>query len=277
MRSTADSSREARHQRQQPPLRPFTFLSQLATAALIIMCTSCGSSSSAVAPLPKLGVLSSISDGAALSNALQWTARPVGVAEANVARVEFVIDSRVRWTEKHAPYVFNGDGLKLFPWVLGQGAHRLEVRVITSSGQQATTAARVTVSVPVSVPGQLVGAYTRRVTTADIRRTQSFRYVSGVLPAGTWRLKIARDGVITFDDPQGSGGNEVFTATPDGRITLHGPAEWVLPPDRQGNFCGVEPVGTYRWVSRPTVLVLTTGHDRCADRNSMFAGNWTRR
>jgi hypothetical protein len=223
-------------------------------------------------------VLSSISDGAVLSNALQWTARPVGVADANVARVEFVIDARVRWTEQHPPYVFNGDGNELFPWVLGQRGHRLAVRVLTSSGKQANTSASVTVSVPVPVPTQLVGIYTRTVTAADIRRTRSFRHepVGQILPAGTWRLEIARDGVITFDDPQGSGGNEAFSATPGGAITLQGPANWLLPADRQGSFCGVEPIGAYSWVTHPGRLTLIPGHDRCADRNSMFAGDWKR-
>lgn len=245
----------------------------------MLMCASCGSSATAVPAPPTLGVLSSISDGAVLSNPLQWTARPVGAAGANVARVEFVIDARVRWTEQQAPYVFNGDGMQLFPWVLGPGAHRLAVRVLTSSGKQASTSASVTVRVPVPVPTQLVGTYTRTVTAADIRRTRSLRHepAGQVLPAGAWRLRIARGGVITFDDPRGGGGNEVFSATPGGAITLQGPANWLLPADRQGSFCGVEPVGAYSWATHAARLVLTPGHDRCADRNSMFAGDWKRR
>jgi hypothetical protein len=257
------------------PLRALAFLSPPAAAALTLICASCGSSTT---PKPALGVLSSISDGAALSNALQWKARPVGVADANVARVEFVIDARVRWTEQHPPYVFNGDGNELFPSVLGQGAHRLAVRVVTSSGKQASTSASVTISDPISVPPQLAGTFTRDVTAADVRRTQTFRHepADQVLPAGIWRLWIARRGVITFDDPRGSGGNEAFSATPGGAITLQGPANWLLPPDRQGSFCGVEPIGAYSWVTHAGRLTLIPGHDRCADRNSMFAGDWKR-
>jgi hypothetical protein len=259
-------------------LRAFTSLSPPAAAALTLICASCGSSATAVPAPPTLGVLSSISDGAVLSNALQWTARPVGVADANVVRVEFVIDARMRWTEQQAPYVFNGDGNELFPWVLGQGAHRLAVRVVTSSGKQTSTSASVTVSDPIHVPPQLAGTYTRDVTAADVRRTQSFRHepADQVLPAGTWRLRIARRGVISFDDPHGSGGNEAFSATPGGAITLQGPANWLLPADRQGSFCGVEPIGAYSWVTHAGRLTLIPGHDRCADRNSMFAGDWKR-
>ncbi len=257
-------------------MRAITILSPPAAAALMLMCAACGSSATAVPPT--LGVLSSISDGAVLSNALQWTARPVKVARANVARVEFVIDGRVRWTERHAPFAFNGDGGELFPWVLGRGAHRLAVRVVTSSGQQATTAAGVTVSVPVSVPTQLVGTYTRSVSPADVRRTRSLRHEPAdlVLPPGVWRLRIALSGVITFDDPRGAGGSEAFSATPGGTITLGGPANWLLPKDRQGSFCGVEPIGAYSWTAHAGMLTLTPRRDRCADRNSMFAGNWKR-
>jgi hypothetical protein len=256
-------------------LRALAFLSPPAAAALTLICASCGSSTT---PKPALGVLSSISDGAALSNALQWTARPVGVADPNVARVEFVIDARVRWTEQHSPYVFNGDGNELFPWVLGPGPHRLAVRVVTSSGKRASTTASVTVSVPVLVPSELVGTFTRDVTAADVRRTQTFRHepADQVLPAGTWRMQITRDGVITFEDPLASGGNEAFTATPGGTITLQGPADWLLPASRQGSFCGVEPIGAYSWVAHASRLTLTPRHDRCADRNSMFAGDWKR-
>jgi hypothetical protein len=259
-------------------LRAFTLLSPPAVAALTLMCASCGCGASAIPAPPTLGVLSSISDGAALSNALQWAARPVGVADANVARVEFVIDARVRWTEQHPPYVFNGDGNELFPWMLGQGPHRLAVRILTSSGKQASTSASVTVSDPISVPTQLVGTFTRNVTAADVRRTQTFRHepANQILPAGTWRLQIARDGVITFDDPHGSGGNEAFTGTPGGAITLQGPANWLLPANRQGSFCGVEPIGAYSWTAHAGGLILTPRRDRCADRNSMFAGDWKR-
>jgi len=158
------------------------------------------------------------------------------------------------------------------------GAHRLAVRVVTSRGEQTTTAASVTVSVPVSVPIQLVGTYTRWVTPADVRRTRSLRHepADPVLPAGVWRLRIALSGVITFDDPRGAGGNEAFSATPGGAITLQGPANWLLPPNRQGSLCGVEPIGAYSWIAHAGKLTLTPRRDRCADRNTMFAGNWKR-
>lgn len=135
-----------------------------------------------------------------------------------------------------------------------------------------------TVGATSPVPIALIGTFTRGVTAANVRRTQAFRHepADEVLPAGVWRLQIARDGVITFDDPDGSGGDEAFTATPGGMLILQGPANWLLPPDRQGGFCGLEPIGVYSWATGAGSLVLTPRRDSCADRNSMFTGTWGR-
>ncbi len=255
-----------------------TFRLLLAPAAATLVCASCGSGGPSTPARLTLGVLSSISDGAVLSNAVQWTATPVGVPDTDVARVQFIVDARVRWTERHPPYVFNGVGNELFPWALGPGEHRLAVRVVTRSGRSASTAAGVTVSGTPPVPSALIGTFARDVTAANVRRTQAFRHepADEILPVGVWRLRIARDGVITFDDPDGSGGDEAFTATPGGLLTLQGPANWLLPPDRQGSFCGLEPIGGYSWATGASSLVLTPRHDSCADRNSMFTGDWRR-
>jgi len=175
---------------------------------------------------------------AVLSNALQWTATPVGVPDTDVAGVQFIVDARVRWTERHPPYVFNGDGNELFPWALGPGAHRLAVRVLTRGGASGSTAAAITVSATPPVPIALIGTYKRDVTAANVRRTQAFGHepADEVLPTGVWRLLIERDGVITFEDPDGGGGDEAFTATPDGTFTLQDPANWLLPPTVKAAF-----------------------------------------
>jgi hypothetical protein len=224
-----------------------------------------------------LRVVSSISEGAALSTALPWTGTPAGVPISDVVRAEFVIDGRIRWTERKMAYVFNGDGDELFPWVLGAGAHRLAVRAVTRTGASASTAA-VTVAAPEPVPPELLGTFARRVTPANVRRTQALRREppNQVLPAGICRIRVAPDGVISLDDPQGSGANEAFTATLGGALALQGPANWILPTSRQSGFCEVQPVGAYAWSTRPRTLVLKALRDRCADRNSMFTGTWTR-
>lgn len=247
-------------------------------AAVLLLCAGCGSGARATKTTRTLRVVSSISDGAALSSAVSWTGTPAGVPVQAVDRIEFVIDGRVRWTEHRTPYVFNGNGDELFPWVLGAGAHRLAMRVVTRTGANASTAAAVTVAAPQPIPPEVLGTFTRRVTRADVQRTQAFRResVDQVLPAGIWRIRIAPDGVISFGDPRGGGGDEAFTATPGGTLALQGPANWILPPSRQGGFCEVEPLGAYAWSAVPRTLVLKPHRDRCADRNSMFTGTWKR-
>ena len=246
--------------------------------AIALPCAACGSGAGVTGAPEPLRVVSSISNGAVLSSAVSWTGTPAGVPSSQVDRVAFVIDGRIRWTEHNAPFVFNGDGSELFPWILGAGAHRLAVRVVTRTGASASTSAAVSVAASVPVPPDLLGTFTRRVTIADVQRTAAFRHepAGQVLPVGIWRIRIARDGVITFDDPRGGGGNEAFTATPGGMLALQGPANWILPPSRQGGFCATEPLAGYAWFAGPRTLVLKSLRDRCADRNSMFTGDWRR-
>jgi hypothetical protein len=225
-----------------------------------------------------LRVLSSITSGAVLSSALIWTAVPVGIAPSHVASLEFLIDGRVRWIERRPPYVFDGDGAELFPWLLGPGPHSLAVRVVSAAGTSASMSADITVAPQPPVPGDLVGSFTRTVTNRDVRRTARLRHkpADQPLPTGVWRLQIAATGVIGYDNPRGGAGNEAFVAAVNGTLALEGPASWLLPPARRGGFCAVEPIGSYTWITRGRTLVLTARRDRCADRNSMFTGAWRR-
>ena len=223
-------------------------------------------------------MLSSITDGAVLSDPVQWTARPVGLAGGDaIERVEFSIDGRLRWTERKAPYFFNEDHNRLYPWLLGRGSHRLAVRAVTVSGKTASTSSEITAHAD-QIPTVLVGTFTRQVSGRDVRRTQPFRNEPPnlILPQGIWLLHVASDGVIFFDDPKGSGGDEAFTALPDSTLIMQGPANWLEPTARQSNFCGVEPTGVYHWSAVDRTIVLKARHDSCADRNSLFAGVWKR-
>src|SRR5947209_8485695 len=248
--------------RKEPTMRTFTL--PAVGAVLLALISGCSSATGPKANSGKLGVLSSISDGAVLSDAVLWTARPVRVTDGGVSRVQFSIDGRVRWSSTTPPYAFglsDGDTAKrLFPSLLGHGSHKLAVRVVTVGGKIASSSAQITVANTAPVPTALVGTFTRKVTLADVGRTQAFRHEPAgdqALPAGTWRLHIARNGLISFDDPGGSGGNEAFTALPAGTLTLQGPANYLNPPDRQGSFCGVEPDGAYRWAAHGRSFALT--------------------
>ena len=266
--------------------RPRLPLALVAAATAAGLCAGCGSTQSTrtTSAAPKVHVLSSITNGATLADAVEWTAHPVGLTQGDrVQSVVFVIDGRALWRSREAPYIFGlqgeAAGERLFPWILGAGTHRFTVRATITGGRVVSTSAKARVQVTAEVPHDLVGTFTRTVTSRDIARTQRLRNEppDEVPPTGTWRLHIARDGLISFDDPQGSGGNEAFAARQSGALELVGPANWLNPPDRQGSFCDVEPDGAWRWVVHARTLRLTPVRDTCADRNALFGGVWIRR
>jgi hypothetical protein len=245
-----------------------------AATALALSLAGCGSSPGSQRAAPALRVVSSISDRATLVGALQWTAVPAGVRSADpVARVDFLVDGRQRWTDRHAPFVFNDDHNALHPWILARGSHRLAVRLVTTLGKTVGTASQVTVAPTRAVPSALAGRWTRRLTAADIRRT-----ARRTLPTGVWHARFAHDGVVFFAGPRGTGGTEAFTAIGTGLIALAGPVLWLAPEQRRGGLCDAERFAPYDWHVHGSALTLTTRHDsRCPNRAALFGGTWTHR
>jgi hypothetical protein len=97
--------------------------------------------------LPELRVSSSLRDGETVRGAVRWRVR---VAGAPARSVEFAVDGRVRWLERHAPYCFGGDRCL---WNVGgvePGTHDLRVRVTAADGRVATLDTRVNVLRPSS-------------------------------------------------------------------------------------------------------------------------------
>lgn len=88
-------------------------------------------------------VFSSIADGATLAGSIAWTATAVGVP----ATVEFLIDGISKWTERSAPYQFNGDPAGLLDTrTLANGAHALKVLVTYPDGTIGVAVLNVTVA-----------------------------------------------------------------------------------------------------------------------------------
>jgi hypothetical protein len=225
-----------------------------AATALAVSVVSCGTVSHPSA----LRVVSSISDHATLAVALHWTAVPAGVRPDDpVARVDFLVDGRRRWTDRHAPFVFNDDHNALHPWILARGSHRLAVRLVTKRGRTVGTASEVTVAPALPVPPALAGRWTRR------------------LPTGVWDARFAGNGVVFFAGPRGTRGAEAFTVIRTGLIALAGPVLWLRPKQR---LCAAERPAPYGWRVDGAALTLTTRHDsRCPNRAALFAGAWTHR
>ncbi len=81
-------------------------------------------------------------NNATISGSVQWRVELTGAAD----RVDFFIDGEPRWTERHVPYVFNGDSGALNTHELTDGSHVLKVVATKSDGTSETTQVTVTVS-----------------------------------------------------------------------------------------------------------------------------------
>jgi hypothetical protein len=229
--------------------------------ALIVAIAAAGCGSSRV--IPSLRVVSSISDGAALSEPVEWSALPVGVAPGDgIERVEFLIDGRLRWTDRIKPYFFNDDH-RLYPWTIGSGRHTLAVRIVTDRHERVSTSSQITVSGRPPAPAALSGTYVRRPTGASTKR-------------GAWRARFGRDGTIRYRNGSGTTGVQAFTAAADGVLTLDGSADWLDRTPRRGDLCPNTAVaGVYRWSVHDRVLELRARKEPCSARHTIFSGTWS--
>jgi hypothetical protein len=220
-------------------------------------------------PAKALSVSSSLKSGAVLTAALPWTA---DVAGGGVQSVDFLIDGKLVWTEKNAPYFFNDDGELLMPWLLGAGAHDLAVRATGTDGQAAQAVARVTTRGPSALPRGIVGTFTRTVTQADVDRTASNPgREAQTVPLGKWVMHL-QPGLLRFVDALGGGGGEAVGVT-SSNLRMFGSPNWILPPVERGGFCHAEPPVSFAWKHTGRLLQISGGGN-CADRDAVFVGMW---
>jgi hypothetical protein len=240
-----------------------------------LMSLACGAGQATPASAA-LNITSSIPEGSSLSQPVAWIATPSNII--GIDHVDFLIDGSVSWTEHKTPYTFNDDGNRLQPWLLSLGSHVLTVRAVTSSGAQASSTAHVTVTTGPQAPAALDLTFTRTVTAADVARVAAYRTAvdahAGTIPTGVWTAHFEPTGLLNFDDPNGSGGNEAFSATLGGLLNMDGPVNWRESTDRQGGFCAHEVPGQYHWSVAGRTLTITGDDRRCSDRDALFIGTW---
>lgn len=234
---------------------------------------SCGGStgdSAAPEPTPPPTVTSSLKPDMVLTAPLPWIAEVKG---STIAKVEFLIDGKILWTEHHAPYSFNDDGQLLAPWLLAPGVHELTARATNADGQTGDAVVRVTTQSPKALPSGLVGTFTRTLTQADIDRTaqEPGRMKGDPGFPGKWVMHV-KDGLLSFDDPMGGGGGEAISAN-SGTLQMFGSPNWLLPEDRRGGFCDHEPPVSFTW-TRVKADLKISGGGNCADRDGVFVGTW---
>jgi hypothetical protein len=273
--------------RVQHPLR---VLAALATVVAIVFV---GDSFAAGKPL---AITSSLDGVKVLPQQSRWLAHP-NIAPAEVEKVDFLIDGRLRWVEHSAPYVYAGDddgsrlGYLFTSW-LTPGQHRFVTRVKTASGETATDAVSARVVAAPAPPSSLAGTWTRTLTKEDVAKEDP-RYDDAFVPmTGTWRIVINRIGIWELD-PVGGGIIQAYSLN-GGALRAYAP---IMMKPRQasgdpgsihrfGNRIDVGggidcdqsgPVGGYRWSVADRQLSLTAVREPCGQRRAIYEGTWARK
>jgi hypothetical protein len=226
----------------------------------------------------------SIAEHSTLTHAVPWQVKVTPVGTDVVQEVDFLIDGKKRWVEQVPPYVFDDDHQLLAPWVLGNGPHTLTAHVLTIDGATADETAHVRVRADLKQDRAIAGTYSRVVTKADQRRTQSYRVASkgafgDISDTGRWTLHINPNGEIVVNFPGGAAADTFVEPylLAGSRVTVYGPAVWRQPdPTHPNLFCEPERPGEYTWKLSGAVLTITTDQKVCADRDIVFVGTWTR-
>lgn len=133
-------------------------------------------------------------------------------------------------------------------------------------------------SQPTTSSPSLAGTYERRLTRADIERTDHMRGES--LPnqekpqPGPLELALDKGTLAMTDVGADLTIRQDFSATSDGAFRIGA----YQAPDH-GSFCGpdVPQTASYTWEKSGHVLTLEIDQDECADRASSLSGEWKRR
>lgn len=124
--------------------------------------------------------------------------------------------------------------------------------------------------------GDLIGAYERTVTKADIARTANAVVKERNFepsPPGPRRLEVDDGSFTVIDLRDNFRISQNVTASDDGNFDI---GDYIRP--QKGAFCGPRvPQGAiYSWTLEDDLLVLKAESDSCADRDSILTGKWKR-
>lgn len=242
-----------------------------------------------------LVVTSSLDGRKVLPQITRWLAHP-NVAPAEVTRVDFLVDGKLRWIEHFAPYNYGSDdehghlGYLFTSW-LTPGVHRFTTIVRATGGRTATDAVTARVIPSPAPPTALAGTWTRQLTSADAAKADPKYGTDNVPPTGKWRLVVDRVAVWELD-PLGTGIAQGYSIS--GNV-LHSYAPITMVPrkpsgdpgqiSRFGSHLdtggGIDcdesgPFGTYRWAVSGDQLTLSVVKEPCGQRRAVYEGTWTR-
>jgi len=208
---------------------------------------------------------------------------------AQVDRVEFLIDGKVRWVEHKAPYNYASDdngknmGYLITTW-LTPGLHRFVVRVVDKTGHAEKNALSARVVAAPAPPPELAGTWTR----PNPKNGWQFRLWFDRV--GVWYANRSRpgrgDGFVDQFDVRGHTLNvygsvvqgvqdvEKGVCSGDGCLHVRHDGETYAISGNVCNFSG--PFGRYTWSRSADSLTLKVTHEGCRGRAGMLAGTWTR-
>jgi hypothetical protein len=251
-----------------------------AVAALAAMGASVAGDAAAIR------ITSSLNGRSSVPCRVTWTATPRG---GSVSAIDFLIDGRLIWTERSAPYVFGGDdnganrGYLITTW-LTPGSHRFTARATTANGKTLSDTVTAKVGEPPLPPAPLRGFWTRIVTAKDLQKGDA----NGP-PAGRWTLVFDRVGAWHLD-PMGSGLANEYAVRGD---VIHVYAPIQMGPFSNNGSGGVSkyghhniggtdctaagPFGSYHWSVSGGKLVLKALREGCGNRRAIWEGAWTKR
>ena len=78
---------------------------------------------------------------------------------SKVGAVDFLVDGKVVWIERHPPYTYGLDGNWLVTSWLAPGEHRFTTRLVTTSGVRAEDTVSARTLAPSRPPAAIVGTW----------------------------------------------------------------------------------------------------------------------
>jgi hypothetical protein len=246
----------------------------------------------AAAPGKPFKVASTLDGKSVLPHHLRWLAYAT-LPPAQVKKIEFLIDGKVRWVETIPPYVYGSDehgkyrGYLVTSW-LTPGTHRFAVRVHASGHRTAIDIVTARVLPAAEVPTALAGTWQR--TLADPVPPDPGATGNQPNPAGSYTItfdkrwiqdhypgtyeasnSICYGCIIDNDYVPGASTFQVWGATtfaPD--FTWKAEGGWWCNADGPG--------ATYTWSVTGSTLTLAPvgGTDPCNQRGTTWTGQWTR-
>jgi len=124
--------------------------SGLGLLALAMLAAGCSSASAGGHPASpavssaRLTVTSTLDGHTALPQRIHWQAFPR--PSAGVTEVDYLIDGKQLWVERHTPYFYGSDGNYLVTTFLTPRAHAFTVRAVYTNGHTATDTVTATVT-----------------------------------------------------------------------------------------------------------------------------------